>query len=147
MKQKQKPLSFSLHPDNIAYIESAVSKQKETNHRYSRSMYMDDLITHLRTKNKASGESSDIKLSKAVSKLGKSPVKRFTPPTVEEVFNYCNERCNNVDAQSFVDHYSSNGWMRGKNKIKDWKACVRTWEKNNQGNQKQIINESLEGKW
>lgn len=52
MKQKQKPLSFSLHPDNHAYIEAVVAKQKETNHRYNRSMYMDDLITHLRTKAK-----------------------------------------------------------------------------------------------
>jgi hypothetical protein len=50
MKVKQKPLSFSLHPDNHAYIEAVVTKQKETNHRYNRSMYMDDLITHLRTK-------------------------------------------------------------------------------------------------
>jgi len=53
MKQKQKPLSFSLHPDNHAYIEAVVKKQKETNHRYNRSMYMDDLITHLRTKAKS----------------------------------------------------------------------------------------------
>jgi len=50
MKQRQKPLSFSLHPDNHAYIEAVVAKQKETNQRYNRSMYMDDLITHLRTK-------------------------------------------------------------------------------------------------
>ena len=53
MKKKQKPLSFSLHPDNHAYIEEAVSKQKEINHRYNRSIYMDDLITHLRTKAEA----------------------------------------------------------------------------------------------
>lgn len=53
MKQKQKPLSFSLNPLNIEYIESVVSKQKETNSRYSRSMYMDDLLTHLRTKAEA----------------------------------------------------------------------------------------------
>ena len=52
MKQKQKPLSFSLHPDNHAYIEAVVAKQKETNSRYNRSTYMDDLITHLRTKAK-----------------------------------------------------------------------------------------------
>tara|TARA_R100000951_G_C2567896_1_gene157780 strand:+ start:271 stop:738 length:468 start_codon:yes stop_codon:yes gene_type:complete len=52
MKQKQKPLSFSLNPLNIEYIKSVVSKQKEVNSRYSRSMYMDDLITHLRTKSK-----------------------------------------------------------------------------------------------
>lgn len=55
---------------------------------------------------------------------------RFVPPTVEEVSAYCRERENSVDAQSFVDHYQANGWMRGKNKIRDWKACVRTWEKN-----------------
>ena len=56
MKVKQKPLSFSLHPDNHAYIEAIVAKQKETNHRYNRSTYMDDLITHLRTKPKAKTE-------------------------------------------------------------------------------------------
>lgn len=62
--------------------------------------------------------------------VAKAPVKKFTPPSVEEVFKYCSERCNQVDAQNFVDHYSANGWVRGKTKIKDWKACVRTWEKN-----------------
>ena len=128
MKQKQKPLSFSLHPDNHAYIEAVVKKQKEVNHRYNRSMYMDDLITHLRTK-------AAVKTEIAIVKKEKAPVKRFVPPTVEEVFQYCNERCNNVDAQNFVDHYTVNNWMRGKNKIKDWKACVRTWEKNSTGNQ------------
>lgn len=65
-----------------------------------------------------------------IAPVEKKTVKRFVPPTVEEVFQYCNERCNNVDAQNFVDHYTVNNWMRGKNKIKDWKACVRTWEKN-----------------
>lgn len=54
--------------------------------------------------------------------------KRFTPPTVDEVKSYCQERQNCVDPQRFVDYYSSNGWMVGKNKMKDWKAAVRTWE-------------------
>jgi hypothetical protein len=54
----------------------------------------------------------------------------FTPPTVEEVQAYCQERNNKVDAQAFVDFYSSKGWMVGKNKMKDWKAAVRTWERN-----------------
>ena len=59
--------------------------------------------------------------------------KRFTPPTVDEVRSYCQERQNNVDPQRFVDYYSSNGWMVGKNKMRDWKAAVRTWEhKDNQ---------------
>lgn len=55
--------------------------------------------------------------------------KRFTPPSVEEVRAYCKERGNNVDAERFVDFYASKGWMVGKNPMKDWKACVRTWEK------------------
>ena len=57
--------------------------------------------------------------------------KIFTPPELHEVSQYCIERNNGIDAQKFLDHYSANGWMRGKNKIKDWKACVRTWENNN----------------
>ena len=56
------------------------------------------------------------------------PSKRFTPPTVEEVAQYCFDRMSTVDPQRFVDYYTSNGWMVGKNKMKDWKAAVRTWE-------------------
>ena len=53
----------------------------------------------------------------------------FIPPTVEEVRSYCSERKNNVDPQTFVDFYQGKGWMVGKNKMKDWKAAVRTWER------------------
>lgn len=56
---------------------------------------------------------------------------RFVPPTVEEVRAYCLERGNRVNPQEFVDFYDASGWMRGRTKIKDWKACVRTWEKAN----------------
>jgi hypothetical protein len=56
--------------------------------------------------------------------------KRFTPPTLEEVAAYCKERNNNIDPQHFIDYYTSNGWQVGKNKMKDWKAAVRTWERN-----------------
>jgi len=57
--------------------------------------------------------------------------KRFIPPTVEEVRNYCQERNNNVDAERFINFYSAKGWKIGKNSMKDWKASVRTWEQNN----------------
>ena len=70
----------------------------------------------------------------------------FTPPTVEEVQEYCFERGNAVDAQSFVDFYTSKGWYVGKTKMKDWKASVRTWEKNQrQKNKKSKDDEGLEG--
>jgi len=56
------------------------------------------------------------------------PKKRFTPPDVDLVAAYCNERGNTVNAQAFVDFYESKGWAVGRSKMKDWKACVRTWE-------------------
>lgn len=59
---------------------------------------------------------------------------RFTPPTIEEVAGYINEKGYHVNAEQFVDFYASKGWMVGKNKMKDWKACVRTWERNRQNN-------------
>lgn len=59
----------------------------------------------------------------------KKTAKRFTPPTVDEVRAYCQERQNNVDAERFIDYYTSNGWKVGKNPMKDWKAAVRTWER------------------
>lgn len=53
---------------------------------------------------------------------------RFIPPSVGQIKAYCDERGNKVDAQRFFDFYSAKGWMIGKNKVKDWRACVRTWE-------------------
>lgn len=68
--------------------------------------------------------------SEYIYSADKPPRNRFTPPTLEEVQAYCIERKNNVDAERFIDYYTSNGWMVGKSKMKDWKAAVRTWEKN-----------------
>lgn len=50
-------------------------------------------------------------------------------PTIDELIDYCKERGNKVDANKFYDFYESKGWYIGKNKMKDWKAAVRTWEK------------------
>ena len=57
------------------------------------------------------------------------PPRRFTPPTVEEVRAYCTERKNGIDPAHFVDYYAARGWeLKPGQKVKDWKACVRTWE-------------------
>lgn len=58
-----------------------------------------------------------------------SKTKKFVEPTVEEVQAYCDERKNGISGKDFVDFYSSKGWMVGKNKMVDWKASVRTWER------------------
>lgn len=54
----------------------------------------------------------------------------FVIPEIQEIIEYCKERNNGVDAERFFDFYESKGWVIGKNKMKDWKATVRTWEKN-----------------
>jgi hypothetical protein len=60
----------------------------------------------------------------------------FVKPTIIDIKEYCKERKNNVDAETFFDFYESKDWLIGKIKMKDWKACVRTWEKsrNNKNN-------------
>ena len=58
------------------------------------------------------------------------PKRRFIKPTLSEIEQYCIERNNNVNAEQFFDYYESNGWKVGKNSMKDWKAAVRTWERN-----------------
>lgn len=83
----------------------------------------------------------DIEKEKSESKPKR---KRFNPPTLEEVQAYCNERNNNVDPQHFIDYYTSNGWQVGKNKMKDWKAAVRTWERNGYSKPKSNTNKAAE---
>lgn len=55
---------------------------------------------------------------------------KFVPPTPEEVDAYCRERGNDIGGDEFVDFYASKGWFVGKNRMKDWKSAVRTWERN-----------------
>ena len=60
----------------------------------------------------------------------------FKKPTLDEVKNYCILRKNNIDAESFIDFYESKGWQIGKETMKNWKACVRTWESRENKNPK-----------
>lgn len=114
------------------------------NDRYKETVYQDEKAMLTEKENKAYslgipngyqldtqvrlGEDSIVKDSIEEDSI-KPPQKRFTKPTLEEVQAYCQERNNNVDAQRWFDYYSSNGWKVGKNPMKDWKACVRTWER------------------
>lgn len=62
----------------------------------------------------------------------------FIPPTKEDVEQYCDEKgIFGFDAERFIDYYTSKGWMIGKNKMKDWRAAVRTWLRNDRERQKQ----------
>lgn len=90
-------------------------------------------------------EKKRVEESRGDNNGGKSS--RFVPPTVEKVKEYCLERGNNVDAQCFVDFYSSKGWYVGKSKMKDWKASVRTWERKDRSNSQSRTAEDELGGW
>ena len=65
------------------------------------------------------------------SKKGAKQSSRFTPPTREEAAAYVNEQgLTRVDLDKFFDYYASNGWKVGKNSMKDWKATLRNWNRN-----------------
>ena len=72
---------------------------------------------------------TEVRLGK--DRLGKDRLvcKRFTPPTREQVQEYITEKGYQVDAEHFIDYYTSNGWRVGKNPMKDWKATVRNWNR------------------
>lgn len=62
-------------------------------------------------------------------------VDKFMKPTIQQIASYCKQRCNNIDAERFFDFYESKNWYIGRNKMKDWKAAVRTWESNDKERQ------------
>ena len=78
---------------------------------------------------------------------------RFAPPTLAEIKAYIAEKGFCVDAERFLDYYTANGWMVGKNKMKDWKAAVRNWERQDKntggkgGKTHEEIVRDAQGKW
>jgi hypothetical protein len=97
--------------------QANVSKPKQTEANESKSP---------KVKDKVKDEEEDIKENDLT--VIKEKRQRFSPPTVDEVAEYCRERRNKVDPQRFVDFYAAKGWKIGQNPMKDWKAAVRTWE-------------------
>lgn len=123
-------------------IKSAEQKRKSSKNRYNK---INDLTKILPTESKQTVASTaeqtrleETRLEENNSNREKS--KRFIPPTLEDLSSYCQARNNGIDAQRFIDFYSARGWMIGKNKMKDWRAAVRTWEgKNKQDNKNEEI--------
>ena len=94
-------------------------------------------VRHLSDKCQASDRQMSDKCQTSVS-IGKDSIdkdsigkdierKHFVPPSVEEVKAYIEEKGYSINPDSFVDYYTSNGWHVGRNKMKDWKDCVRSW--------------------
>ena len=70
--------------------------------------------------------------------LSRNKESKFTPPTADEVRKYCEEiMVYGFNAEMFIDYYESRGWMIGKNKMKSWKAAIRTWLRRDQERREQ----------
>lgn len=76
--------------------------------------------------------------NKYINKKENIKRKTFQKPTIDEIQEYCYKRNNYIDAHTFYDFYESKDWMIGKNKMKDWQACIRTWEQRQPKKQKNI---------
>ena len=76
----------------------------------------------------------------------KAPASVFHRPTLQEVKEYCEQRQNGIVAEQWYDYYEANGWKVGRNPMKDWKACVRSWEqrrKEEQANRPKTMKEEM----
>lgn len=112
------------------YYNTRLEEEKEKRQSFCQSRRINASAKHTQehTHKRMENENEDVIKDKDTKKTTV-----FKAPTLEEVKAYCVERKNGINAQEFIDHYSANGWVRGKTKIKDWRACVRTWEHNKKG--------------
>ena len=136
-----------LNDELVAYITDWSTNNQIRKDRYQPSIYK-NLLVKLGDGNQrltdglpdGNQRSTQYRLGKVSTgeenKAATPPRPRFIPPTVDEIKAYCTERKNAVDAERFFDFYSANGWEQGKGKpIVDWKAAVRTWERQSNAGQ------------
>lgn len=117
--------------DGMLKINATTNRTTLTIENYSK--YQDLRATHDTTDEQqtSNGQTTDEQRTD-ITKEGKRRLKKVNnniPPSVEEVREYCKSRKNNVNPETFIDFYSSKGWYVGKNKMKDWRAAVRNWER------------------
>lgn len=126
----------------VIYETPTIDNRQEGENQHLDGQHLDCQPTEKPSQLNTKEENTKELITKEVSKKENIQKKeRFVPPTVEEVRAYCLERGNNVDAQMFVDFYTSKNWMVGKTKMSDWKASVRTWERNS--NKRQASNKNV----
>ena len=135
-----------LNEDLVAYIVDWSNNNQIRKDRYQPSIYQNLLVQigvvdQLATVGQPNGNQRSTHYRIGKDSLGKDSIgekkaadkppraARFTPPTVDEVDAYCQERGNKVDPARFVDFYASKGWLVGTSKMKDWQAAVRSWER------------------
>ena len=116
MKRNSEPKKVEIDTD----IETEIDTEIDT-----------DIETDIEPKSGCVSVSESVSDKEKESSSKEEPKKerRFQKPTVDDVRAYCAERHNAVDPYQFFDFYEAKGWKVGSQPMKDWKACVRTWEK------------------
>ena len=132
--------------ENGSYTEAATGWQPDGNRMVTQDRIGKDRIgkvSILETKNALpiqnendNDNENDVSLTNRERIVDDTPKrKRFTPPSVDDVRAYCEERKNGIDPERFIDFYSARGWQfKNGQPVKDWKACMRTWEKRDDQN-------------
>lgn len=117
---------YTMLPICVHQIDTTVNTTVNTNVNTNVNTTVDHIgtsyPTDTRTKTKTKTNTERVARARADTQP------RFSPPSVDEVTAYCQERNNGIDAQRFVDFYAAKGWRVGNQPMKDWRACVRTWE-------------------
>ena len=121
------PVRKKLDEDRDKYQEQ-VDRMNRNRQKSQRSQ--DEVsMTSDRSQNEVASDTDTVSVSVNDKDIKDKKEKRFSKPSVDEVRAYCQERHNDVDPDTFIDFYESKGWKVGNQSMKDWKACVRTWEK------------------
>ena len=117
IKERQIHINRPPYPEVVNKLNTYLENDKRGS-KYSKEGYLEN------------AKENNISMNNINNNINKENAKRkFSKPTIEEVQNYCQERNNGINAEAFYDFYESKDWYVGKNKMKDWKACVRTWER------------------
>jgi hypothetical protein len=124
-------MAAQIDRDNEAYEAKCQKNKNNILQRYTNE------YDGIRSNTKATKE-KEKKKENIKERTANAVPKKNIPPSVDEVAAYCAERGNGIDAESFIDHYTARGWMIGKNKMQDWKAAVRTWERNHKDQPKEV---------
>lgn len=115
--ETQKNQTITQNNPDITENNRSITQEKPNNNLNVNVNVNDNVNDNVNVKSK--GTSGEVPSSKS---------SRFIPPTLAEVEAYCFTRNNSVNAQQFIDFYSSKNWYVGKNKMTDWRASVRLWE-------------------
>jgi len=128
--------------EEIGFIETSLKGMPATLHF---KILENKISTYLKTSFKETSKQDLKKLktnkNKEIIITNKNNNKK---PSVQEIKDYCIERNNGIDAEQFFDFYESKNWYVGKNKMKNWQAAVRTWEKRKQQNPTSKIDQQLD---